>query len=71
MERVKETAQKLFCGEMIVNKRDLWFLGGILFLAGVVYGLFTAPWTKGVNIGCGNGNNENHYHDADLEEEEA
>ena len=71
MEKVKETTQKLFCGEMIVNKRDLWFLGGLMFLAGVIYGLFTAPLPRGVSIGCCNGNNENHYHDADFEEEEA
>lgn len=69
MEKLKETTQKLFCGETIVNKRDLWFLGGLMFLAGVIYGLLAAPWTKGVSIGCGNGNNENHYHD-DFEEEE-
>ncbi len=71
MEKVRETTQKLFCGETIVNKRDLWFLGGLMFLAGVIYGLILAPWTKGVSMGCCNGNNENHYHNSDLEDEEA
>lgn len=70
MEKVKEVTQKLFCGETIVNKRDLWFVGGLTFLLGVIYGLALAPWTKGVSIGCCNGNSENHYHDADCQEEE-
>lgn len=57
MEKVKEYAQKLFQGETIVNKRDLWFVGGICLLAGIVYGLLLAPWTHGVTIGCNNGCN--------------
>ena len=59
MEKLKEAAKHLFCGETIVNKRDLWFVGGICFLAGIVYGLVTAPWTHGVTIGCNNGNGWN------------
>ena len=56
MEKMKELSTKLFCGETIVNKRDLWFVGGLCLLAGIVYGLLMAPWTHGVTIGCGNGN---------------
>lgn len=56
MEKMKETAQKLFCGETIVNKRDLWFVGGLCLLAGIIYGVFAAPWTHGVMIGSNNGN---------------
>ncbi|MBO5166342.1 MAG: hypothetical protein IJX66_04460 [Lachnospiraceae bacterium] len=56
MEKVKEVAKNLFCGETIVNKRDLWFIGAICFLGGIVYGLVTAPWTHGVTIGSNNGN---------------
>lgn len=56
MAKVKELAQKLFCGETTVNKRDLWFIGGICLFAGVVYGLVMSPWTHGVTIGCNNGN---------------
>ncbi|MED9904991.1 MAG: hypothetical protein UFG06_12545 [Lachnospiraceae bacterium] len=53
---VKDLAVKLFKGEVTVNKRDLWLVGGICLLAGVVYGLIMAPWTRGVTIGCNNGN---------------
>lgn len=59
MKKGKELATKLFTGETIVNKRDLWFVGGICLLAGIVYGLLLAPWTKGVTIGCNNGNGWN------------
>lgn len=60
MEKLKENLQNIFCGEMIVNKRDFWLVGGICFLAGVVYGLFMAPWTRGVSI-CSNNGNGNCY----------
>ena len=59
MQKVKEVAKKLFCGETIVNKRDLWFIGGLCFLGGIVYGLVAAPWTHGVTIGSYNGNGGN------------
>lgn len=57
MEKVKETAKKLFLGETTVNKRDLWFIGAICLLAGIICGLKKAPWTHGVMIGSNNGNN--------------
>ncbi len=56
MEKVKETAKKLFLGETTVNKRDLWFVGAICLLAGIICGLKKAPWTHGVMIGSNNGN---------------
>ena len=56
MEKVKETAKKLFTGETTVNKRDLWFVGAICLLAGIICGLKKAPWTHGVMIGSNNGN---------------
>ena len=55
MTKVKELAQKLFCGETIVNKRDLWFIGGICLLAGIAYGFLVAPWTRGITIASNNG----------------
>lgn len=56
LEKVKRLAENCFGGDTIVSKRDLWFIGGICFLAGVVYGMLLAPWTRGVQIGCNNGN---------------
>lgn len=60
MKNWKENVKNLFCGETIISKRELWLTGVICFLAGVVYGLFTAPWTRGVSIGCNCGNYSNY-----------
>lgn len=61
MKKLKELSQKLFLGETTVNKRDLWFIGAICLLLGVVCGLKKAPWTHGVMIGSNNGNNSGNY----------
>lgn len=55
--KISETCRKLFRGEVTINKRDLWLVGAVCLLAGVVYGLKKAPWTHGVTIGSNNGNN--------------
>jgi len=63
MEKLKEkltvTANKLFYGELTMKKTDLWLIGAVCLLTGIVYGLMKAPWTHGVMIGSNNGNQEN------------
>jgi len=63
MEEMKEkltaTANKLFHGELTLKKTDLWLIGAVCLLAGIVYGLIKAPWTHGVTIASNNGNQEN------------
>ena len=55
--KIKETAVKLFTGEITVQKRELWMAGAICLLLGIVIGLIKAPLTHGVTIGSHNGNN--------------
>lgn len=55
-ETLKETAVKLFDGQVTVQKRDLWLAGTVCLLLGIVIGLVKAPWTHGVTIGSNNGN---------------
>lgn len=62
-ERVKQTAVKLFMGEVTIQKRELWLAGALCLLAGIVIGLAKAPWTHGVTIGSNNGNNNGNNQD--------
>lgn len=55
MMKVREMCKTLFTGELTLKKRELWLVGGLCLMAGIVYGLRKAPWTHGVNIGCHNG----------------
>ncbi len=64
--KVKEAVKKLLCGELKLNKRDLWFVGIICFLVGVIYGLKTAAMTHGISIGCNCGNNNGNGHGCDC-----
>lgn len=54
---MKKFFKNLFCGNVELNKRELWLLGGCFFFAGIALGLLNAPWTHGVTIGSNNGNN--------------
>ena len=36
---------------------DLWLIGAVCLLVGIIYGLKKAPWTHGVMIGSNNGSN--------------
>jgi len=64
-EITKEKVKSLFTGEVTLNKKELWLIGLVLFLTGVVYGLFKAPKTHGINytIGSNNGNNSGNSDD--------
>lgn len=53
---MREFFEDLFIGEVEINKRELWMLGGLCFFAGIAIGLLKAPWTHGVTIGSNNGN---------------
>jgi hypothetical protein len=74
-EIIKEKAKLLFTGEITLKKKELWLIGLVLFLSGIVYGLFKAPKTHGVTytIGSNNGNNSGNcdegWDDCDCEEE--
>ena len=63
MEKLKAkltvAVNKFFRGEVTMKKTDLWLIGAVCLLAGIVYGLKKAPWTHGVMIGSNNGNQEN------------
>lgn len=56
-EKLTTTANKLFKGDLTLKKMDLWLIGAVCLLAGIVYGLMKAPMTHGVMIGSNNGNN--------------
>ena len=53
-EKLKNVTNKLFSGDLTISKGNLWLIGGICLLAGVVYGLLLAPITHGVTIGSNN-----------------
>lgn len=76
-KRAGEASEKLFQGEITINKRDFWLAGAALLLAGVVLGFIYAPLTHGVHIEVGshngnhngndNGNdNGNHYDESTV-----
>lgn len=54
MRKAKKMLETYFVGDVIVSKRTLWLAGAVCLLAGIVYGLVTAPWTHGVTIGSYN-----------------
>lgn len=58
-EKLNATATKLFHGELTMKKTDLWLIGTVCLLTGIVYGLIKAPWTHGVTIASNNGNQKN------------
>ena len=68
--KIKELINKLFHGEVTITKRELWLIGLICLLAGVVYGLVRAPWTHGVTIGSHNGNYSGNTTDTQTQETE-
>ena len=55
-EKIKRTCKKLFEGELTIKKSELWLIGLVCLLFGIVYGLKKAPWTHGVSIASNNGN---------------
>lgn len=57
-EKLSATCKKLFDGELTIKKRELWLIGAVCLLVGIVYGLRKAPWTHGVTIGSNNGNQQ-------------
>ncbi len=57
MCKLKELAKSCFEGELTLPKWTIWLIGAACLLAGVVYGLKTAPMTHGMMIGSNNGNN--------------
>lgn len=56
-EKMKELAERCFSGEVTLPKAVIWLSGAVCLLAGIVYGLKTAPMTHGMIIGCNNGSN--------------
>ena len=68
--KFSELVNKLFRGEVTITKRELWLIGFICLLAGVVCGLVNAPWTHGVTIGSHNGNYSGNTTDTTQETEE-
>ncbi|MDE7224366.1 MAG: hypothetical protein K2O34_11395 [Acetatifactor sp.] len=57
MCKFKEAVTNCFAGELTLPKTTIWLIGTVCLLAGVVYGLKTAPMTHGMMIGSNNGNN--------------
>lgn len=64
---MREKIIALFKGETTISKMDLWLIGGICFLAGIVIGIMKAPWSHGIRIGCNNGNHSSFGQDNDDE----
>lgn len=66
LAQIKKSAERMFQGEITLDKKDGWLIGAILLLTGVAIGLINAPLTHGINIsiasnngngsGCNNGN---------------
>ena len=54
-EKCRELKEICFDGEVTMAKTTLWMLAGLCLLAGIIRGLWMAPITHGVMIGCGNG----------------
>ena len=50
-EKMKELAERCFSGEVTLPKAVIWLSGAVCLLAGIVYGLKTAPMTHGIIIG--------------------
>lgn len=58
-KRMKEWKKCCFEGELTMQKTTLWLIGAVCLLAGIVYGLKTAPLTHGIIFGSNNGTNNN------------
>lgn len=56
---MKDKLTTLFTGNMEISKRDLWLIGAVCALAGIVIGLVNAPLTHGFHVSCGNNNGNN------------
>lgn len=69
-EFLKEKKEQLFDGELTITKADLWIMGALLFVLGVLYGLMKAPWTHGVNMTIGSNNGNNNQVNAEEDDEE-
>lgn len=70
LEKMKTLAKQCFEGDLTMPKVNLWLIGAICLLAGIVYGLCIAPFTHGVTIGCNNGNSNCIWDDAEESEDE-
>ncbi len=74
MEIVKtkcdEWKEKMLDGEITMEKTTFWLLLAVILLAGILYGLLTAPMTHGVTIGCNNNCVPEDFFDGDEDEDE-
>lgn len=79
LAEMKKNAERMFQGEITIDKKDCWLIGIILLLTGIAIGLINAPLTHGVNIsiasnngngsGCNNGNGSTLDNKSDITEE--
>lgn len=69
-EKLTEWKNRCFVGELTLPKGTLWLIGATCLLAGIVYGLKTAPMTHGMMIGSNNGNNNGNNSGNGGEEQE-
>lgn len=67
---VSAKIEGLFHGEVTLKKADVWLLGLVCVLLGVVIGFLKAPFTHGVTISCGNNNGNYNYAAKEETEEE-
>ncbi len=67
-EKLTEWKKRCFVGELTVPKVTLWLIGATCLLAGIVYGLKSAPMTHGMMIGSNNGNNNGNNCGAESKE---
>lgn len=76
LAEIKKNAERMFQGEITINKKDGWLIGIILLLTGIAIGLINAPLTHGINIsiasnngngsGCNNGNGSTLENSSDI-----
>lgn len=73
---IKNASVKLFQGEITIGKKECWFIGIILLLAGITIGLLNAPLTHGVKLSLfsnnwsNNGNSSGNNNSAGMEVDE-
>lgn len=55
-QNLKMMVKRLTEGEVTLRKTEMLALLAVVSMAGIVWGMFLAPWSHGVNIGsyCGN-----------------
>lgn len=78
LAEMKKSAERMFQGEITIDKKDGWLIGLILLLTGIAIGLINAPLTHGIHIsiasnngngsGCNNGNGSSCTDDNALED---